>query len=111
MHDAQWCLKQATEIGEYCQQVTQKLLTDSVVDYLRAAQNIVGLRKKFGDGRLELACKRALVFQSLHYKTIKSILEVGVENDPLPCEKEADELKETYTVGGRFYRNTSGLLH
>lgn len=111
MRDAQWCLKQATDIGEYCQQAIHKLLTDSVVDYLRAAQNIVGLRKKFGDGRLELACKRALAFQSLHYRTIKSILEAGVENEPLPCEKEPDALSETYTAGGRFCRDTSSLLH
>lgn len=111
MRDAQWCLKQATDIGEYCQQAIQKLLTDSVIDYLRAAQNVVGLRKKFGDERLELACKRALAFQSIHYKTIKSILEAGVENEPLPCEKEPDALAETYTAGGRFCRDTSSLLH
>lgn len=111
MRDAQWCLKQATDIGEHCLQVTQILLSDSVVDYLRAAQNIIGLRKKFGDGRLDLACKRAMVFQSLHYKTIKSILDTGVENAPLPCEQEVDALAETYTGGGRFCRDTSNLFH
>ena len=41
MKDAQWCLKQAKEIGEFCSQAIQQLLTDSIVDYLRAAQNIL----------------------------------------------------------------------
>jgi hypothetical protein len=45
MHDSQWCLEQAKKIGEYCDRVIQTLLSHSVVDYLRAAQGIVGLQK------------------------------------------------------------------
>jgi transposase len=110
MRDAQWCLKQAAEIGAYCLDVIQSLLNDGVVDYLRAAQSILGLRKKYGDVRLEAACHRALVFQSIHYKTIKTMLDTGAEQHPLPQEEE-HTLAEPYSKGGRFCRDASSLLH
>jgi transposase len=110
MQDSQWCLEQAKKIGGYCEKVIQKLLSDSVVDYLRAAQGIVALQKKYGSARLDAASRRALVFQSVHYKTIKSILQQGLEYAPLPDQDAFDALTETYTGGGRFCRNTSTLL-
>lgn len=110
MRDAQWCIKQATEIGGQCLIAIQSLLNDSVVDYLRAAQSILGLRKKYGDARLEAACRRAIVFQSVHYKTIKSMLDVGAENQSLPQEEQT-ALAEPYSRGGRFCRDASLLLH
>lgn len=111
MKDAQWCLKHATVIGVHCTEAIQQLLTNSVIDYLRAAQSILGLRKKYGDVRLESACRRALAFQSVHYQTIKSILKSGVEEQSLPDSEACDALTETYTKGGRFCRDTSHLFH
>ncbi|HDV5711251.1 TPA: hypothetical protein RJD49_002994 [Legionella pneumophila] len=110
MRDAQWCLKQAAEIGSQCLLAIQGLLNDSVVDYLRAAQSILGLRKKYGDERLEAACRRALVYQSVHYKTIKSMLEVGAECHELPKAQDT-ALAEPYSRGGKFCRDASLLLH
>ena len=60
MQDAQWCLEQSKKIGAYCEQTIQKLLNNSVVDYLRAVQGIISLHKKFGKARLDAACRRAL---------------------------------------------------
>jgi hypothetical protein len=111
MKDAQWCLKQATDIGEHCHAAIQQLLTDSVVDYLRAAQNILGLQKKYGKDRLEAACRRAIAFHSVHYRTIKSMLDNGAENNVDHPLKKSNVLSETYTGKGRFCRDTSHLLH
>ena len=110
MQDAQWCLSESQKIGTYCEQVINHLLSDSVVDYLRAAQAIVGLQKKFGNARLDAACRRAMVFQSVRYKTIKSILQQGLEYAPLPDADAFDALTETYTGKGRFCRSTSTLI-
>jgi transposase len=110
MRDAQWCLEQARKIGDHCEAVVKKLLLNSVVDYLRAAQGIVSLKKKYGEARLEAACHRALAFQSAHYKTIKVILQKGLEYAALPDGSAFDALTETYTGNGRFCRDTSTLL-
>ena len=110
MHDAQWCLEQAKKVGAHCAYVIHALLSHSVVDYLRAAQGIIGLQKKYGNTRLDAACRRALAFQSGHYQTIKSILQQGLEYAPLPDQDAFDALTETYTGKGRFCRDTSTLL-
>jgi len=110
MQDSQWCLEQAKKIGVHCEQVIQKLLNDSVMDYLRAVQGIISLNKKYGQARLDAACRRALVFQSVRYKTIKSILQKGLEYASLPEQDAFDALTETYTGHGRFGRDTSTLL-
>jgi transposase len=110
MKDSQWCMSQAKKIGTNCEQVIHQLLTNSVVDYLRAAQGIVSLQKIYGNARLEAACRRSLVFQSVHYQTIKSILKAGLEYAPLPDEAAFDALAETYTGKSRFCRDTSILL-
>jgi len=110
MRDSQWCLEQARHIGEHCAQLIGQLLTESVVDYLRGAQGIIALQKKYGNARLDSACKRALSFQCGYYKTVKNILQQGLEYAPLPEQKAFDVLAETYTGKGRFCRDTSKLL-
>jgi len=110
MRDSQWCLEQAKKVGVHCECVIKKLLSNSVVDYLRAAQGIMSLQKQYGNARLEAACRRALAFQSAHYKTIKSILKQGLEYSPFPDQQAFDALTETYTGKGRFCRDTSTLL-
>ncbi len=110
MRDSQWCLEQARVIGIHCEHVITQLLTESVVDYLRGAQGIIGLQKKYGNARLDAACRRALAFQCGYYKTVKSILQQGLEYAPLPEHTAFDALAETYTGKGRFCRDTSTLL-
>lgn len=110
MKDSQWCLKQAERIGANCSVVIQQLLSNSVVDYLRAAQGIVSLQKNYGNARLDAACHRALAFQSVSYTTIKSILQKGLEYAPIQEQDAFDALTETYTGHGRFSRDTSTLL-
>lgn len=110
MRDPQWCLQCARKVGTHCEIVIHQLLSNSVVDYLRAAQGIISLREKFGDARLDAACRRALSFQSVNHKTIKLILQQGLEYAPLPDQNTFDALTEAYTGNGRFSRDTSTLL-
>ncbi|MFF0067225.1 hypothetical protein ACFYRC_38175 [Streptomyces sp. NPDC005279] len=51
---------------------------------LRAAQGILGLRKKYGETRLEAACAKAIAVGDPSYRTIKGILVAGTETDPEP---------------------------
>ena len=110
MQDSQWCLEQSRHIGAHCAQLITQLLTESVVDYLRGVQGIIALQKKYGNARLDAACKRALSFQCGYYKTVKSILQQGLEYAPLLEQKAFDVLAEAYTGQGRFCRDTKTLL-
>ena len=80
-----------------------------MLDNLRAAQGIVGLKKKYGAVRLEAACQRALDYDNPRYRTVKTILEKGLDQHPV-AEQAFDALAESYTGQGRFCRNTRHLL-
>ena len=110
MRDPQWCLKEAQQIGEHCQQVVENLLSDTVLDKLRTAQGVVGLQASYGKQRLEAACHRALAFGTINYRSIKTILKSGVEYDPLPEEGAFDKLADAYTGSGKYCRNTKQLI-
>ncbi|MGW8501557.1 IS21 family transposase [Streptomyces sp. CLCI03] len=79
-----WCRTQASEVGDACREVIDQLLEVNALYRLRAAQGILGLRKKYGDGRLEAACTKAITVGDPSYRTIKGILIAGTETDPEP---------------------------
>ncbi len=72
---------QANKIGTATGEVVKRLLEDSVLDRLPSAGRLVRLKNQAGVGeeRLEAACKRALSFDEATYKTIKRILEQGLD--------------------------------
>jgi hypothetical protein len=109
MRDPQWCLKQATQVGPNCLTLIQRLFDQRVLYNLRAAQGVVALAKRFGPTRLEAACHRALSFDSPLYRTVKTILEKGL--DQKPQSPMGHRLSKTYTGDGRFCRSSRDLLH
>ncbi|KIF04679.1 hypothetical protein PL81_17325 [Streptomyces sp. RSD-27] len=79
-----WCRTQASEVGDACRTVIDQLLEGNALYRLRAAQGILGLRKKYGDTRLEAACWKAISVGDPSYRTAKGILIAGTETDPEP---------------------------
>ena len=109
MRDPQWCLAQAKAVGPACLAVVESLFGDRVLDHLRGAQGLLGLRERFGGTRLEAACTRALKFGAPSYRTIKQILKEGF--DQQPDLLEVGELDPAYRGAARFGRDPSGVLH
>lgn len=60
-----WCRGQSSEVGDACREVIDQLLEVNALYRLRAAQGILGLRKKYGDQRLEAACTKAIAVGDL----------------------------------------------
>ena len=80
MQTPQWCLNQAQEIGPGCHELIETLFAHRGLDNLRAAQGVIGLRKKYGNNRLDAACLRALAHDSALYRTVKTILDKEAVN-------------------------------
>ena len=104
MQDPQWCLRQSESVGPDCHQLIRHLFADRVLDNLRAAQGIIGLSKKYGSVRVESACRRALFFDNPRYRTVKTILEQGLDQLPLEGLLPQVALSPTYTATARFLR-------
>jgi hypothetical protein len=109
MQDPQWCLRQAEAVGPDCHRLIRELFADRVLDNLRAAQGIIGLGKKYGTVRLESACSRALFFDNPRYRTVKGILQKGLDQAQLLDDLNLVALASTYTSAGRFLRQASEL--
>lgn len=109
MRDQQWCLAQATEIGICTRTVIERMFDDAVVHNLRGAQGVIDLRRAYGAARLEAACERGLEYDNTSYRTIKTILDNGLDQLPVDAPEQR-ELGGAYTGSGRFCRDMSRLF-
>ena len=109
MQTPQWCLSRAEQIGPGCHELIETLFAHRVLDNLCAAQGVIGLSRKYGSTRLEAACLRALVHDSALYRTVKTILDKGL--DQQEPEATPPPLQAPYTGHGRFCRNTADLFN
>jgi transposase len=82
--------EQAAQVGPKTAELIGKLLEEKPVDRLRAAQGILSLAKRHGPARVEAACRRALIFNIVSYRSVKTILKKNMENEPLPPEAVAE---------------------
>lgn len=69
----------------------------------RSALGIITLAKKFGKERVEAACKRALAIGGRSFKSVKSILETGMDKKPLPEQKPASQAITHSNIRGTAY--------
>jgi hypothetical protein len=103
-------LEQAQEIGPACLQLVQELFAHEVLDQLRAVQALLKLRKTYGRTRLEAACARALRYGAPQYKTVKQILNCGIDHQQLDLI-DAIDLEAPYRGEGRFSRSAASLMN
>ncbi len=105
--DRAWCAKQAAAIGPACAELIEQLLADRIVERLRAAQGVLRMLKRYDAVRLEAACMRALHHASPFYRTVKTILAHGYDQQPLPMQTSA----EPYASAARFARDAGALFN
>lgn len=82
----------AVQVGPFCEEVVEHLLSVRPVDNRQAAAKLVALAARVGTVRLEAACARALRFGDPRYRRIKNILDAGLESetdDATPKEEKA----------------------
>jgi hypothetical protein len=76
--------QQASLIGPATSRIVEIYLADPVVDRLPTVGRLLRLQEQYGANRLEAACVRALAFGDPNYRTIKQILEKGLEQLSTP---------------------------
>jgi len=79
------CRQQAQLIGPATRQIVEIHLADPVVDRLPTMGRLLRLGQQYGLKRLEAACVRALSCGDPNYRTIKEILQKGLEQAPSPA--------------------------
>jgi len=100
----------AKGIGPHTSRLVDQLLSSKrhPEQGYRPCLGIVRLADKYDKGRLEAACRRALAYSSVSYKSVRSILEKGLDRIEEEEESTAPPVKHqnirgrsAYTRGGR----------
>ena len=95
----------AAKIGPAMSEVTQRLLAgrQHPQQAYRTLLGIFRLGKSYGEPRLEAACRRALAYDTLSYRSLESILKNGLESRPLPGEDQETPPVQHRNIRGSGY--------
>lgn len=83
-------LQAAQSVGPYTAQAAQQLLDERPLERSQMVQRILRLAERYDADRLEAACERGLYFDDVRYRTLKRILEQGLEQSEVPQFPTAD---------------------
>ena len=77
-------IRRADRVGPQTRQAVEAILTSRAhpEQAYKSCQGVLSLEKKVGKERLERACERALCYQSVSYRVIRSIIERGLDTLP-----------------------------
>jgi len=81
-----WYRSRASLIGPSTRETVEALLEEHAFHHLRQCQGILRLAEKYGQERLEAACARSNAFGDPTYRTVKTILERGLDKEPALLE-------------------------
>ena len=108
-HYAEWTpqrlIRWAEKTGPATARVVQTILERRTHPQqgFRSCLGIMRLGKRFGELRLEAACRRALALGACSYKSIESILQRGLERKALPAQQELELAIEHDNIRGSDY--------
>ncbi len=100
MRTPRYCLEQAEAIGPACLALVQRMFGDRVLDRLRGVQGLLRLCDDFGAQRLEAACRRMEGVDIVSARTVRQMLQKGLEHTPEPPPAPSP----VYQGKSRFYR-------
>jgi transposase len=72
----------AKRLGPSVVAVAEAIFADKAVDGIRPVRALVRLAERYGTGRVEAACERALRFHTATYQSVKNILAQGLDRPP-----------------------------
>jgi len=101
------CVRQAEQVGPAVGQFVRVLLSGTFPwARLRQAQKLLRLAERYGAGRVNAACARALAFELLEVRRVERILRTALEREPGPTERGA-----VRPLPARFARAPQSFTH
>ncbi len=82
-HTPEACRAQAEELGPAAAELVTTLLEPYALHHLREVQALLRLREQYDGVRLERACRRAMDAGDGRYRTVRGLLERGLEDHDL----------------------------
>ena len=95
----------ARKTGPFCAHLVKKIMDEREHPELgyRSCMGIMRLEKKYSKERLENACKRALKVGGTSYRSVKSILEKGLDHQEVKQGKVDSSIEHENIRGSDYY--------
>lgn len=102
----------AAKVGPYTAELVKKVIEQKMhfEQAYRQCRGIIRLGEEYGAQRVEDASHRALTYGSYSYKSLMSILQKGLDKQPLNNEGSAAILTHKNIRGPEYYKNSGGGL-
>lgn len=98
----------AESFGKHVAELVEEIMTkpEHPEQGFRACLGVIRLADKYGRDRLNAACKRSLATKVGTYRSVKEILKLGLDQQPIPESKPHIPLKLTHENirGGNYYQ-------
>jgi hypothetical protein len=108
MRDPKRLIRQAREQGADIGRFAQALLAGNFPwAKLRQAQKLIRLSNKYGTGRVNQACRRALAFDLINVRRLERIINQGLEGEALP-DKSGEQI---ILFPSKFLRPEGSFTH
>jgi len=112
MRNCEYYIEQARDMGPNCASFARELLSG---DYpwakLRQAQKLIGLGKKYGNARVDSACRRALAYSLSNVYRVENIITEALASRSLFDEQSLDQPPASPSVAARFRRAGDYFTH
>lgn len=110
MRTPRFCLEQAEAVGPACLALVTRLFGDRVLDRLRSVQGLLRLAERFTNARLEAACARMGEIDIVSARTVRAMLEKGLEQAAPARPSPPSATSAAYDGRGRFARDPRQLM-
>ena len=108
MRDPQRLIRRGRSLGSSIGSFLEKLLAGTFPwARLRQAQKLLRLAQRYGPGRLDAACRRALAFDLINVRRVERILTQGLE----PGDGTAGSQGRLIALPARFLRPAGSFTH
>jgi len=110
MRDPQRMIREAYEVGQHVGAFMAQLLGGTFPwAHLRQAHKLLRLVNKYGGGRVDGACRRALSFDLIHVGRVQNIIRQSLERDAKPAT--GPPTKQLRLIPTRFLRPAGSFTH
>jgi transposase len=105
----EWCpsriIEWARDTGEATAQLVEGIISrrQHPEQGYRACLGIIRLAKKYSHERLEAACQRACMLKAYSYRSVRSILEKGLDKQPLSRPERPLVLEHENIRGSSYF--------
>jgi len=98
-------VSRAKKIGPHVSELVDRLLSSKIhpEQGYRPCLGIVRLADRYGEQRLEAACRRALAYSAVSYKSVKSILDKGLDRIEEKADRDRSPVDHSNIRGQEAY--------